>query len=395
MELQPVKTWILLLLTPLVCFAQNTVTVGNGVTVGSGVTFGGVVSTVTPPPPPPPPPTGLTFSPAAGTYTGAQTITVTQSFGSGHSIFCTTDGTPASPASILYSGPIAVSANTTINCLVESTGSVIQNFQAGAALGFMGRKLCAPIYKGDPKVPCTPDPTKTPPVTCAYQNGTPYANCGGGVGSDQPSTWSLTTDGTTMLYSITGKGGAPQILSPGGGNGCDSCTHQTQHFRVEPVQNTHMQNIEVDMWQNDATRNIEHAGSLQCNQQPGKDQWQIDNQQGSWQNTGITDHCPLPTGVYTDVVLADHWTIGDTGCGGLGCTTFDYIMVNGVKHTIGTSLENDNPGWGSGCANQKQLDLNPGSTSSNPFTASENIQQDNNTCSFGTTTTGSAAYTIH
>lgn len=378
MELRTVKRLLTLLLLATPCFAQSTVTVGNGVTVGSGVTFGGVVTA-----PPPPPPTGLTFTPAAGTYTGTQTVAITQSFGSGHSIFYTTDGTAATPASTLYSGPISVSANTTISALVESTGSVVQNFQASAALGFKGRKLCAPEYLNNPA------------GNTAYKNGTPNANCGGGVGSDQPSTWSLTTDGTTMLYSITGTGGAPQILSPGGGSGCDSCTHQTQHFKVEPVQNTHMQNIEVDMWQNDATRNIEHAGSLQCNQQPGKLQWQIDNQQGSWQNTGITDHCPLPTGVYTDVVLEDHWTIGDTGCGGLGCTVFDFLIINGVKHAINVSLENDNPGWGSGCANQKQLDLNPGSTTSNPFTASENIQQDNTTCSFGTTTTGSAAYTIH
>lgn len=367
--------WPLLLLA--IAIQLQAQTIGRGVTAGSGVGIG----TVAIAPPPPPPPTGLAFSPIAGFYVGTQNVDMTYvPGGSGQSIFYTQDGNPATAASTLFTSPVPISSNTTFNALVEKTGSVRQNTQAVLSGG--GRKLCAPIYQGHPA------------GNTAYQNGTPFATCGGGVGSAQPSAWNVSTDGTTMLYSITSTSGAPQILVTLGGSGCDSCTKEAQHFKIQPVLNTHMENIEVDMWHNDGTRNRLHMFGLQCNQQSGINQWQYDNEQGSWQNTGITDHCPMTAGVYVDVVFEGHWIIGDTGCGGLGCTYYDNLIINGVKHVLNKTLESYNPGWGSGCADQKQLDLRPGGTSGSPFTASFNIQQDNVTCSFSTTTAGSATYSF-
>ena len=54
------------------------------------------------------------FSPAAGTYTSAQTVTLSTTT-SGASIRYTTDGsTPTETAGTLYSAPITVSSTTTI-----------------------------------------------------------------------------------------------------------------------------------------------------------------------------------------------------------------------------------------------------------------------------------------
>jgi RHS repeat-associated protein len=63
-----------------------------------------------------------TFTPAAGTYAAAQSVAITSTT-SGASIRYTTDGsTPTSTTGTLYSGPITVSVNTTINAIAYKTG---------------------------------------------------------------------------------------------------------------------------------------------------------------------------------------------------------------------------------------------------------------------------------
>jgi uncharacterized repeat protein (TIGR03803 family) len=62
-----------------------------------------------------------TISPAAGTYTSAQSVTLSDTT-AGASIYYTTDGSVPTTASTLYSGPITVSANETINALATATG---------------------------------------------------------------------------------------------------------------------------------------------------------------------------------------------------------------------------------------------------------------------------------
>jgi len=58
-----------------------------------------------------------TFSPAAGIYTSAQTVTISSTT-TGASIRYTTDGsTPTSTTGTVYSAPVAVSVNETINAM--------------------------------------------------------------------------------------------------------------------------------------------------------------------------------------------------------------------------------------------------------------------------------------
>ncbi len=62
------------------------------------------------------------FSPAGGTYSSTQTVTITSAT-SGASIRYTTDGsTPSETAGTLYSGPVSISATTTLNAIAYAAG---------------------------------------------------------------------------------------------------------------------------------------------------------------------------------------------------------------------------------------------------------------------------------
>ncbi len=368
---------LLLLACSVSAFAQ---TVGSGITLGPAIQFNGTVVA--------PPTTGIIFTPPAGSYPGSpQNIAITDvPGGSGVALFYTQDGSTPSEASKRYTSLVPLSTATTLKALAENVGSVRQETQAlPVTNSSAGWKLCTPLPSNS--------------------NGTPTSGnssqCGGGVGSSQPSTWTVTM-GTQESISVSGTSGAPQILITLGGSGCDSCTKATMDKWVKPLNSSDLANIEnheMDLWQNDATRNRLQMGGLQCNQQSAFLQWQIDNEQGSWQNTGITDACPLSTSLWTHVVFHIHWVLGDTGCGGLGCTHYDDLELCQASspsvgctlnvHTLNRTLESDNPGWGSGCADQDQVDLRSG-----VHTGGILVQHNNVTCSFGTVTTGSAAYTF-
>lgn len=62
-----------------------------------------------------------TFSPAAGTYTSAQNVTLTA--GTGATIYYTTNGMTPTSASTVYSGPIAVNSTTTLEAIAIAGSS--------------------------------------------------------------------------------------------------------------------------------------------------------------------------------------------------------------------------------------------------------------------------------
>jgi len=71
--------------------------------------------------PPPPPAATPTFSPAAGTYTSIQSVTLSDST-SGASIYYTTNGTTPTASSTLYSKAISVSSTQTIQAIAVASG---------------------------------------------------------------------------------------------------------------------------------------------------------------------------------------------------------------------------------------------------------------------------------
>ena len=63
-----------------------------------------------------------TFSPVAGTYSSAQTVTISDAT-SGAKIYYTTNGTTPTTSSTLYSGPITVSSTETVKAIATASGS--------------------------------------------------------------------------------------------------------------------------------------------------------------------------------------------------------------------------------------------------------------------------------
>jgi hypothetical protein len=70
-----------------------------------------------------------TFTPAAGTYTSAQSVTISDAT-SGATIYYTTNGTTPTTSSAVYSSPIAVSSTETIKAIAAVTGSSSSNTSA-------------------------------------------------------------------------------------------------------------------------------------------------------------------------------------------------------------------------------------------------------------------------
>jgi fibronectin type 3 domain-containing protein len=71
------------------------------------------------------------FSPAAGTYSGAQAVTLADAT-AGASIFYSSDGSMPTTSSLLYSGPISVSVTTTLKSIAAAAGYTESNVASAA-----------------------------------------------------------------------------------------------------------------------------------------------------------------------------------------------------------------------------------------------------------------------
>lgn len=116
-----------------------------------------------------------TFSPAAGTYTGSQSVTISDTT-SGKKIFYTTDGTTPTPNSKLYSSPIWVAASQTVKAIATVSGDS-PSAVAGAAYTInSGLAAATPTFS---------------PAAGIYPSG-------------QTVTISDTTSGATIYYTTDG-----------------------------------------------------------------------------------------------------------------------------------------------------------------------------------------------
>jgi hypothetical protein len=122
------------------------------------------ISTVVAPP---------SISPAAGTYTTAQTVTISDST-TGATIYYTTNGTTPTTSSAIYAGPITVSSSETIEAMAAETG-------------FTSSPVTSVTYTINPVLPA---PT--------------FAPGAGTYTSTQTVTISDTTSGTTIYYTTNG-----------------------------------------------------------------------------------------------------------------------------------------------------------------------------------------------
>src|SRR6201996_4739751 len=251
----------------------------------------------------------ITFSPAPGTFSGSVSVTV--NVPSGTNCFYTQDGSTPSIAGFQYTAPITVTSTQTIRVICAQTGVILRN--AGAT---NARWKCNTLNGGTSNG-----------ITCNAVGSS------GGIGTIQPSSWSWTF-GSPMVetMSTTSSTSETQMLfiNTTSSTACPNCTQLVEDKIVQPNKDaTFIANHEMDANVNmKATYNQFHTASLQCNQQAGKLQWQIDNQQGSWVNTGITYGCPLSTTQQTEIRYGIHWTNGDTSCtGGFSTDHYDSLTV--------------------------------------------------------------------
>jgi hypothetical protein len=84
-----------------------------------------------------------TFSPAAGTYTTSQSVTISDAQ-SGTTIYYTNNGTTPTTSSTLYSGPITVSSTETLEAIAVETGYT--NSAVGSAAYTIAPQVLAPTF---------------------------------------------------------------------------------------------------------------------------------------------------------------------------------------------------------------------------------------------------------
>ena len=114
------------------------------------------------------------MSPAPGTFSTAQSVTLSDST-PGAQIYYTTDGSTPTPSSAIYSAPLQVSATTTINAIAAATGYANSALASGTyIIGF--------------------------PVTTSSVNLTPAANIYG-IGVDGAAVPGVGIDGGGYAYS--------------------------------------------------------------------------------------------------------------------------------------------------------------------------------------------------
>jgi hypothetical protein len=159
--------------TPLTVSATTTV---KAIAVASGYATSAVGSaTYTISATPPPAAASPTLSPATGTYTSAQTVTLTDTT-PGAVIYYTMDGSAPTTASTIYSAAITVSATATINAIAAASG------YSNSAVGGATYTISAP--------PAAAAPTLSPAA------GT-YAQA-------QTVTLADTTPGAVIYYTTNG-----------------------------------------------------------------------------------------------------------------------------------------------------------------------------------------------
>ena len=89
------------------------------------------------------------FSPAPGTYSSAQNVTLADTT-PGATIYYTTDGSTPTTSSTVYSGPVAISATTTINAIAAASGFTNSAVASGTYVINSTKVAATPMFNPSP-----------------------------------------------------------------------------------------------------------------------------------------------------------------------------------------------------------------------------------------------------
>jgi hypothetical protein len=335
------------------------------------------------------------FSLATGSYTAAQSLTLTSA---GNTISWCTASTGSCNPNTNYTGAITVNASETLcanahNSLSGFSATVCTSYVIGAGTGGTGG-----TGGGTGTDPGTNIGTVA--RTGILTNGSiPFKTCyvgssvcSGGVGSQAPSSPPQRTAGLSTPNASTGTANAVASMSvstpapqptftaalwttTGGGIGTDSTsTNWYRDFYVKtamPAGHTH---FEFDTYAFDD--GWDWMWGTQCNNTSNLIQY--DNQLPSW----ITIQVPcsaLYDGNWHHIKQTFHRTLAaDRSCnnGGSPCQTWDTITIDGTVYAIGKTEAATSSSW-TGSGGQIQMDTEPVTASSgSPATATVYIDTD-------------------
>jgi hypothetical protein len=129
-----------------------------------------------------------TFSPAGGTYTTTQTVTISDAT-AGTTIYYTTNGTTPTTSSSVYTGPISVSATKTLEAMAVKTAAGSGTLTAGSATGVSNSTVATATYQ----------------IGSESQVSTPvFSLASGTYTSAQTVSISDATTGATIYYTTNG-----------------------------------------------------------------------------------------------------------------------------------------------------------------------------------------------
>jgi chitodextrinase len=137
-----------------------------------------------------------TFAPASGSYTAAQSITLSAS--SGASIYYTLDGSLPTLSSRVYTGAIAVSATTTLNAIAVQSGFLTS--LVAAATYTIGSSAPIAYVQGNNATPQTPQSSVAVRFTAVQQQGDLNVVAVGW--NDSTSTIGTVTDSIGNAYRL-------------------------------------------------------------------------------------------------------------------------------------------------------------------------------------------------